>query len=61
MQIIFSENPRLVRRNCGGWLALSNRDSSLRIGVTGESEAKARDAYGQAIKAWKRNFADEPT
>lgn len=51
------ENPRLVERKRGGWLALTPADQSLQFGVTHESEEGARFAYAEALTAWRRTLA----
>jgi hypothetical protein len=43
--------PRLVPRECGGWLALSP-DAALRIGVTAPTELEAREAFRHALNRW---------
>jgi hypothetical protein len=44
--------PRLVARECGGWLAISPHGSALRIGVTAATESEAREAYHQSLAQW---------
>jgi hypothetical protein len=55
--IIDTESPRLVRRHCGGWLALAPRGASLRIGVWADSEDAARQKYGTELAAWRATLA----
>lgn len=43
-----------------GWLATSPRESSLRIGVTGGSEAEARERFNGELAAWA-DLAARPT
>ena len=47
------EEPRLIERMCGGWLAVSPRGSSLKIGVMGDTEDAARGAFAAAIQQWR--------
>jgi hypothetical protein len=54
---ISTGNPRLVRRNCGGWLALPPRESSLRIGVWADTEEEARLKYRTAVDEWRATLA----
>lgn len=49
--------PDLIRRKCGGWLALTRRGDSLRIGVLGATEAEARRLYVESLEAWRRNLS----
>jgi hypothetical protein len=46
--------PRLVERESGGWLAVTEPDDDLHIGVTAETEAEARERFGHALDAWLR-------
>lgn len=54
---IASEMPRLVQRQCGGWLALAPRGVSLRIGVWADSEEAAREKYRTAVEGWQATLA----
>ena len=49
--------PRLVQRQCGGWLALAPRGASLRIGVWADSEDAARDKYRTTVEGWQATLA----
>lgn len=40
-----AESPRIVHRECGGFLALPGPREGIRIGVTAASEAEARERY----------------
>lgn len=44
--------PSVVRRECGGWLAYSRPRALIRIGVTADTEAEARERYIRAIDRW---------
>jgi hypothetical protein len=44
--------PRLIERECGGWLAITASGDSPRIGVTAATEGEAEAAFGQAAQAW---------
>lgn len=46
--------PRLIERECGGWLALSPDGALIRIGVTGTTDAETREAFGRAAAEWAR-------
>ena len=49
-------SPKVVRRACGGCLALSPFDQPLRIGVTAESEEEAVTKYWSALSAWQQTL-----
>jgi hypothetical protein len=49
--------PRLVPRQCGGWLALAPPGASLRIGVWADSEEAALDKYQTAVREWRATLA----
>lgn len=42
----------LVRRENGGWLAVSEEGAPLRIGVTASSADEARSRFAWAIHEW---------
>ena len=44
--------PKMARRECGGWLATAPRWSPFRIGVTAPTEAEAREAFSRAVVRW---------
>ena len=46
-------HPRIVRRVCGGWLAVSPPGASLKIGVTAATEAEAGEAFQIAVCRWR--------
>lgn len=45
--------PKLIRRQCGGWLAVSPSTEEVKIGVTGSSEIEAEDRYRVALARWR--------
>lgn len=49
MQIV----PQIIKRQCGGWIAVSGKDASLKIGVTASTEEEARAAFHQAMLEWE--------
>ncbi len=51
------EMPRLVHRQCGGWLALAPKGVTLRIGVWADSEESAREKYRTAVEGWRATLA----
>jgi hypothetical protein len=50
-------HPRLIKRHCGGWLAVSPSGCSLKIGVTGPTSEAAEANYRESYIAWARNLA----
>jgi hypothetical protein len=54
--------PRLIERRNGGWLAVTDDDSPVRIGVVGGTEAEARERFHEALTRWRAAYerpADE--
>jgi hypothetical protein len=49
-----NHEPDVVARECGGWLAVSKPDDELRIGVTADTEAEARERFDAEVEAWLR-------
>lgn len=47
----------VTQRECGGWLATAPKWSPLRIGVTGDSEAEARNNFHRSLGEWARTLA----
>lgn len=54
-------HPRLIERECGGWLALSPFDAQIRIGVTANTEEAARHEFARSIARWEEILADGHT
>lgn len=44
--------PRLIHRECGGWLAVSPRGARFQIGVTAETEAHAEHVFWETYVKW---------
>jgi len=44
--------PRLIERECGGWLAVTAPHDAPRIGVTAPSRSEAETAFAQSAQAW---------
>ncbi len=51
--------PRLIRREDGGWLAVSPQGAPLPIGVVAWTADDARSAFVRALREW-RALLDEP-
>lgn len=45
-------HPEVIRREVGGWLAVSPKWARLRVGVTAETEDDARALFSQTVKRW---------
>lgn len=52
----YQQEPRVIQRHCGGWIARSNREDRLQIGVTGKDRSEAVARYGAALRHWERLF-----
>ena len=52
--------PQLLRREDGGWLAVSPDDAPLHIGVAAWSADEARNRFVRELREWRR-LLDEPT
>jgi hypothetical protein len=46
--------PRLLERQSGGWLAVSDSKDPFRIGVFGESRDAAQANFARARDAWRK-------
>ena len=55
----FVMTPRIIERQCGGWIAISEPASTLRIGVTAESEEAARAKFAATALDWQRTLQAE--
>jgi hypothetical protein len=45
-------DPRIVRRFCGGYLAISTSSDGPKIGVTADTEEEARERLSATLKRW---------
>lgn len=50
----FSHNPVMVRRACGGYLAVTPRNHPLSIGVTGDDKRETKMKYFRTLRSWLR-------
>lgn len=48
-----TQGPRIIPRECGGWLAISNAADPVKIGVTAASEAEAIYEFDKARERWR--------
>lgn len=44
--------PQLIRRQNGGWLAISGPGARVRVGVEGDTADEARQKYVAELAAW---------
>jgi hypothetical protein len=44
--------PSVIRRACGGWLAIAQQGAPFSIAVTGHTEAEAVEAFRRAELDW---------
>jgi len=52
--------PRLIRRDCGGWLATSPKRARFLIGVTADTEGHAETAFWSTYVRWCEIYPVEP-
>lgn len=52
MDTLSIDNPLIIKRLCGGWLAVTRREVRLRIGVAADSEEEARKRFSEAVRQW---------
>jgi hypothetical protein len=48
--------PRLIERRSGGWLAVTDDDSPVRVGVVGDTEDEARERFREALVRWRAAY-----
>ena len=44
----------MIRRTCGGWLAVSAPGSRFLIGVTGPTEEETKERFRAAYREWMK-------
>lgn len=52
-------NPLIIKRKCGGWLAVSPARADLRIGAVGRTEEEARSNFDRLVRQWSIARAEE--
>jgi len=50
--ILAAQVPIVVPRQCGGWLAVSPRQATLRIAVTAATEGEAKRSFTELLGRW---------
>ncbi len=55
--MLVSMQPRVIERECGGSLAVTTPEDSLRIAVTAPSRGEVETAFGMAVEAWEALLA----
>lgn len=55
--------PRIIKRHCGGYLAVSEEGSRFTVGVEGDTEEEVRQRFQESLKMWERTTenAEEDT
>lgn len=48
--------PQLIERRTGGWLAVTEDDSPVRVGVVGATKDEARERFRQALARWRTAY-----
>lgn len=48
--------PQLIERRGGGWLAVTDDDSPVRVGVVGDTEAEVRERFREALARWRAAY-----
>ncbi len=51
-------HPNLIRRTCGGWLAVSPGGAAFSVGVTATTEEEARDKFCFTYSHWLEIIRD---
>lgn len=51
-EMVTTLEPQLIERRNGGWLAVTDDDSPVRVGVVGDTEAEARERFRAALARW---------
>jgi len=51
--------PEIIKRHRGGFLAISSRCTTLRIGVIAETEERAKREFGALVDRWMQERAEE--
>jgi hypothetical protein len=50
--------PHLIRRTCGGWLAITPKGSALSVGVTAPTEREAKEKFCYVLARWLEIIRD---
>lgn len=50
--------PDMIRRRCGGWLAVAPDGACFSMGVTAPTEEEAREKFGSAFGRWLEIICD---
>jgi hypothetical protein len=53
-----SVSPHLLRRESGGWLAISEPGAAIRIAVIGLTAEDARDRFAGELAEWRRLLSE---
>lgn len=53
-----NEHPVLIRRSCGGWIAISPPCLGEQLGVTASTKGEAIKMHREALARWRAFIAD---
>lgn len=53
---LMQDEPILIERSCGGWLAVAPDDALLHFGVTGDDADDARQSFKLATERWMEAY-----
>src|SRR6266508_6977292 len=56
LDAVVAQEPRMVRRRNGGWLAIAPDDSPARIATEGATEEEAQAAFRRMLGVWRTAY-----
>lgn len=56
----WGDDPRLIRRDCGGWMAMSTRGAPYRIAVVADTADAARIKFRGEAEEWDTLLGRHP-
>ena len=56
MKIPDAVEPRIIERECGGWLATSPKGALIRLGETGATKDDAVERFRLAWRQWRETL-----
>ena len=59
MNTIEAGMPKVIKRRCGGYLAISEEGCRFNIGVIAETEEAVRQRFREALQRWERLSQEE--
>jgi hypothetical protein len=55
-EMVTTLEPQLIERRNGGWLAVTDDDSPVRVGVIGDTEEEATERFREALARWRTAY-----